>query len=73
MLIIKNGIVINLDNVKSFYVRKLDYLDKYVIFFKYIDKDVDDIGDYDTQKEALKVFNEIIANYSSGKKVYVIE
>lgn len=65
MLIKKDNIIINLDNVKEFY---LDDDDNKIIFF-YNDR---------TQKEIYvqdrnKVFNDIIVNYNSGKKVYEIE
>lgn len=65
MLIKKDNIIINLDNIKEIYSDD-DY--NKIIFF-YNDR---------TQKEIYvqdrnKVFNDIIANYNSGKKVYVIE
>lgn len=66
MLIKKDNIIINLDNVKEIC---LDGYNDNEIIFMYNDR---------TQKEIYmqdrnKVFNDIIANYNSGKKVYVIE
>lgn len=73
MLIKENNFVINLDKVTDFYIKKYDYLNEYVIIFNYNNKEGYEIGNYKTYEEALKVFNEIIAYYNEGRKVYVIE
>lgn len=66
MLIKKDNIIINLDNVKEIC---LDGYNNNEIIFMFNDRTQKDIYIQDRNK----VFNDIIANYNSGKKVYVIE
>ena len=68
MLIKKDNIVINLDNVKEFCIE--DY-HSCKICFLYSNQEIRKIG-FKNKTEIERVFNEIIANYNSGKKVYVI-
>lgn len=65
MLIKKDNIVINLDKVKEF------FLEDYKIYFLYNNQEIRKIG-FENKTETERVFNEIIANYNSGKKVYEI-
>ena len=65
MLIKKDNIIINLDNVKEIC---LDGYNNNEIIFMFNDRTQKDIYVQDRNK----VFNDIIANYNSGKKVYEI-
>lgn len=65
MLIKKDNIVINLDNVKEFCI------EDYKICFLYSNQEIRKIG-FKNRTEIERVFNEIIVNYNSGKKVYEI-
>lgn len=70
MLIVEKDfdIVINLDKVKEFFLEDF-YGCK--ICFLYSNQEIRKIG-FKNKTEAERVFNEIIANYNSGKKVYEI-
>ena len=70
MLIVEKDfdIVINLDKVKEFFLEDF-YGCK--ICFLYSNQEIRKIG-FKDKTEAERVFNEIIANYNSGKKVYEI-
>ena len=70
MLIKKDDFIINLDNVRNFCINKL--YEEYEIMFKYNDNKVDTMGCYKEYEEARRVFNEIIAYYNEGRRVYVI-
>lgn len=65
--------VINLDKVRYFSVEYKDENLWQIIFEFNSEEDCYYSDFYNTQEEALKVFNEIIANYNSGKKVCTIE
>ena len=65
MLIKKDNIIINLDNVKEIC---LDGYNNNEIIFMFNDRTQKDIYVQDRNK----VFNDIIVNYNSGKKVYEI-
>lgn len=64
--------VINLDKVRYFSVEyKGEHLWQIIFEFN-SEEDCCYSSFYDTQEEALEVFNDIIANYNSGKKIYEI-
>lgn len=65
MLIKGNDFIINLDNVKEFCIEDCK------ICFLYSNQEIRKIG-FKNKTEIERVFNEIIANYNSGKKVYEI-
>lgn len=65
MLIKKDNIVINLDNVKEIC---LDGYNNNEIIFMFNDRTQKEIYAQDRNE----IFNDIIANYNNGKKVYVI-
>lgn len=70
MLIREFDVIINLNNVRSFYINRLD--EEYEIMFEYNDNTVDTMGCYKKYEEAKRVFNEIIAYYNEGRRVYVV-
>ena len=65
--------VINLDKVRYFSVEYKDENIWQIIFEFNNEEDCCYSNFYDTQEEALKVLNEIIAYYNDGRKVYVVE
>ena len=69
MLIKVFNIVINLDKVKEFYLE--DYHGCKIVFL-YSNQEIRKI-EFTDKKETERVFDEIIAYYNDGRKVYVAE
>lgn len=70
MLIVDRDNVINLDKVRYFFIENGN--SEWIIYYEFDEKTIEYSDGFETYEEARKILDDIIKNYNSGKKVYVM-